>query len=139
LSREIWGVDAIILNADYLHNRQKEWGQQPLAWIANGYVEEYFVKALHNYLMFAQTHLKLPPPLQVEAGFTGIRGYPISGANNGFYGKSLRDAVQWKGEITAYGKPAWEILGSCFDQIWANCGIQRTSQDQAALCKKFTG
>jgi hypothetical protein len=139
LSRELWGIDAIILNADYLHQRQKEWGQQPLSWIANGYVEEYFVKALHNYLMFSQTHLQLPPPLQVEAGLTGIMGYPISGENNGFYGKSLRDVVQWKSEIPAYGKPAWEILGSFFDRIWANCGIQRTSQDHAALVKKFGG
>jgi hypothetical protein len=139
LSREIWGVDAQILNAEYLHQRQKEWGRQPLSWIANGYVEEYFVKALHNYLIFAQTHLKLPPPLQVEAGLTGIKGYPISGENNNFYGKSLRDVLQWKNEIPAYGKPAWEILGPFFDQIWANCGIQRTSQNQAALTKKFTG
>lgn len=139
LSREIWGVDAQILNADYLHQRQKEWGQQPLSWIANGYVEEYFVKALLNYLMFAQTHLKLPPPLQVEAGLIGIKGYPISGENNSIRGKSLRDVVQWQSEITAYGKPTWEILGPFFDRIWANCGIPRTSQDQAALAQKFTG
>jgi hypothetical protein len=139
LSREIWGIDAQILNADYLHQRQKEWGQQPLSWIANGYIEEYFVKALHNYLIFAQTHLQLPVPLRAEAGLAGIKDYPIAVDNSGFRGKSLRDVIQWQGEIKAYRKPAWEILEPVFDKIWANCGIQRTSQDHETFIKKFTG
>lgn len=139
LSREIWGVDAQILNADYLHQRQKEWGQQPLSWIANGYIEEHFVSALQNYLNFAQTHLQLPVPLRVEAGLTGIKGYPIAVDNSGFRGKSLRDFIQWQGEIAAYGKPAWEILEPFIDKIWANCGLQRTSQDHTAFIKRFTG
>ncbi len=138
LSREIWGVDAQILNADYLHQRQKEWGQPPLSWIANGYIEEYFASALQNYLSFAQTHLKLPVPLRVEAGLTGIKGYPIAVDNNGFRGKSLRDVIYWQGEIAAYGKPAWEILEPFIDKIWANCGFQRTSQDHAAFVKRFS-
>ena len=75
LSREIWGVDAHILNAD----RIRAWLQShvrddSLRYIANGYIEEFFVKALRNYISFAQSHLQLPPPLKIEAGLVGIRG-----------------------------------------------------------------
>jgi hypothetical protein len=43
-------------------------------------------------------------------------------------GKSLHDIVQWRGELAAYEKPAWEILAPFFDRVWDNCGFQRTAQ-----------
>lgn len=139
LSREIWGVDAQILNGEYLHQRQKSWGHEPLSYIAAVALEDNFVMALHNYLIFAQTHLQLPVPLHVEAGLAGIKGYPIAVDNMGYRGKALHDAIQWRGSIEAYGKPAWEILAPFFDKIWSSCGIQRTEQRQAELTKRFTG
>jgi hypothetical protein len=136
LSREIWGVDAMCLNADFI---KTHWRNESAAYIASGLIEEIFVSALHNYLIFAQTHSKLPLPLQIEAGLVGIKGYPISvdGYNTG--GRSLKNIVQWIGEIAAYGKPAWEILPPFFDLIWDNCGLQRTAQNQAQLVKRFAG
>jgi len=134
LSREIWGVDAMILDADYLRSRIKDFSGPH---IANGYIEKEFVRALHNYLIFAQTHLQLPLPLQIEAGLAGIKGYPVTLDSLNMAGKALRDVIQWQVELTTYGKPAWEILGPFFDRIWDNCGIQRTSAHQAELVKQF--
>jgi hypothetical protein len=139
LSREIWGVDANVVNA----NRIREWLQQTgqnnpnTKYIAHAYLEEAFVGALHNYLMFAQTHLRLPLPIKIEAGVVGIKGYSITTQDSRMIGRSLRDIVQWQRERTAYGKPAWEILAPFFDRIWDNCGLQRTAQQQAELVKRF--
>jgi hypothetical protein len=139
LSREIWGVDANVVNAD----RIREWlgthNQNNLdsKYIANQYLEEVFVGALHNFLIFAQTHLRLPLPLKIEAGLVGIKDYSITTRDSRMMGKSLRDVVQWPGELTSYGKPAWEILTPFFDRIWDNCGFQRSAQQQAELVKRF--
>jgi hypothetical protein len=139
LSREIWGIDAKMLNADHLNEPRLFLGQEPVgAYIASGYLEDVFVKALGNYLGFAQKHLQLPPPLQVKAGLSGIKGYPIAVDAIYMRGNSLRDSVEWQGEIASYEKAAWEILGPFFDRIWANCGIQRTAQHQSELVKRFS-
>ncbi len=141
LNREIWGVEACVLNEDHIRKQLQQWGQGnfPSKYIANGYVEEYFVKALHNYIIFAQTHLRLPPPLRIEAGLVGIKDYSITVNSYNMAGRSLRDVIQWRGVMESYETPAWELLGPFFDRIWDNCGIQRTSQHQAALVKRFTG
>lgn len=138
LSREIWGIDALILNADYLNELQMHWKRPPWSYITSGAVEEYFVKALSNYLSVAAKHLQLLPPLVIEAGLTGIKGYSLAVANE-FWGKSLQDVIKWQDEIASYDKPPWEILRPFFDQIWADCGVARTAQHQAALAKKFGG
>lgn len=135
LSREIWGCDAHSVNADRIVHRFEN---QPMAYIANGYVENCFVNALQNYLAFARNHLKLQPPLRVEAGLVGIKGYPITVNAFNIAGKSLRDVVTWQSEVLSYDMPAWEILGPFFDRVWANCGIERTAQQQADLVKQFT-
>jgi len=135
LSREIWGCDADSVNADrIIYGFEKG----PKAYIANAYVENCFVNSLKNYLVFARDYLKLPLPLRIEAGLVGIKGYPITVNSSNFAGKSLRDSISWQDEVSAYDKPAWEILGPFFDRIWANCGIQRTTQHQADLVSRFT-
>jgi hypothetical protein len=138
LSREIWGIDARLLNTECQSELQNRFGRPTWPHIPSGYVEEYFVKALANYLSFAFKQLHLPPPLGIEAGLTGIKGYSIAVAN-GFGGKSLQDVIKWQGAIGSYEKPAWEILGPFFDRMWANCGVQRTPQHQSALAKRFGG
>ena len=100
-------------------------------------MEEVFINALQNYLIFAQTHLQLPLPIKIEAGVIGIKGYSITTRDSRMIGRSLRDAVQWQSELTAYRKPAWEILAPFFDRVWDNCGFQRTAQQQAELVKRF--
>ena len=139
LSREIWGVDARVLNADHIREQLQRWiKNDSLRYIASGYIEEYFVNALQNYLAFAQTHLQLPPPLQIEAGLAGIKGYSLAMQNDQMAGKALQDTISWQGEISSYQKPAWEILAPFVDRIWDNCGIQRTSQHHAAYVNQFT-
>ena len=134
LTREIWGVDSRSVNAESI----SQWfGKETKPYIANVHVEDCFVKTLQNYIAFAKMHLKLPLPLKIEAGLVGIKGYPISTSSFYVGGKSLHDAVIWRGEVTSYDKLACEILGQFFDRIWANCGMQRTAQHQAELVKRF--
>jgi hypothetical protein len=135
LSREIWGCDAHSVNADRILHRFEN---QPMAYIANVYVENCFVNALQNYMAFARNHLKLQLPLRVEAGLVGIKGYPITVNSFNIAGKSLRDSIAWKCDVSTYDKPAWDILGPFFDRIWDNCGVSRTAQHQADLVKRFT-
>jgi len=106
-------------------------------YIASGYLEEVFVGALHNYLGFAEKHLELPLPLQIEAGLVGIKGYPITVSPNGFGGRALHDHVQWQGEVLSYEKPSYEILEPFFKLVWAKCGIPRPGANQVELAKRF--
>jgi hypothetical protein len=135
LSGEIWGVDARCLNADVI----SAWGMNKKPYIANVYIENSFVKALHNYLIFAQTHLKMPLPLQIKAGLVGIKGYQISINEHQIVGAAIRDSIEWQDEVLAYGKPACVILAPLFDKIWENCGFRRTAEDQAKLDHRFGG
>jgi hypothetical protein len=141
LSREIWGVDAKVLSADFFRDVQLGLSRHfpDRKYIANSYIEEIFVKALHNYLIFAQSHLQLPLPLGIEAGLVGIEDFSITTTDNLLLGRSLRDVVQWQGVLASYGKAPWEILAPFFDRIWGNCGIPRTAQQQAELAKRFSG
>lgn len=138
LSREIWGVDARILNADHIAENNRQWGHPGLdRYIATGYIEEHFIKALQNYVAFAQKHLQVRPPLQIEAGLVGVKGYSTAVRNNQILGRALRDTINSQIALESYEEPAWKVLCPFFDQIWANCGIQRTAQDQDVLIKRF--
>jgi hypothetical protein len=138
LSREIWGVDSRVLNADHIRMQQQLGLQDDSKrYIPNGYIGEYFVKALLNYMAFARMHLQLSPPLRIEAGLTGIKGYSLAIKVGHFIGKALQDTIIWQSEIVAYEKPAWEILSPFFDRIWDNCGHQRPVEFQTALAKGF--
>jgi hypothetical protein len=140
LSREIWGVDARVLNADHIREQLQQWVQNDsIRYIANGYIEEYFVKALQNYLAFAQKHLQLTYPFKIEAGLVGIKGYALATRNNHIAGKALQDSICWQSEILSDEKPAWEILAPFFNRIWDNCGFQRPAEQQSALAKGFGG
>jgi hypothetical protein len=141
LSREIWGVDAMVLNANHIREQQIDWGRENpnLKYISHIYIEDYFVRALQNYLIFAQSHLQLSVPLRIEAGMVGIKDYPITRKDGLMAGKSLQDVIQWQAELSSYEKPAWETLAPFFDRIWNNCGIQRIAQQQAELAKRFGG
>jgi hypothetical protein len=139
LTREIWGVDARVLNAEHIR-KQLQSCLQDDSWryISSGYITEYFVKGLQNYLEFARNKLQLAPLLRVEAGLIGIKGYSITIENSRIVGKALHDEVVWQGEILSYETPAWDILAPFFDQVWENCGIERPAEHQAALVKGFT-
>jgi hypothetical protein len=132
LSREIWGLDARVLNAQFQREIREHYGGVDRNYIATGYLEEYYVRALQNYLAFAKTHLELPPPLKIEAGLVGIKGYAL--AVNTFHvaGSALRDIVQWRGDADYEGQPV-ELLRPFFERIWANCDFQRPPERQTEL------
>ncbi len=125
LSREIWGVDAKCVNSERLVHRFEGY---PGPYIANGFIEKYFRNTLTNYLKFAREHLNLQTPLQIEAGFVGIKGYPITVDSFNIEGNSLHDSVHWTGSVESYEKPAGEILKPFFERIWENCGLTRPTR-----------
>src|SRR5262249_45392026 len=92
LTKELWGIDAFSVNASRL--KEFHGGTYP-GFIASRYVEQMFTETLDNYLQFAQNTLKLPLPLQLEAGLTGIKEYAIAvkiaGDNNRLFGRVLTD------------------------------------------------
>jgi hypothetical protein len=138
LSREMWGVDARILNADSLREPDKGLGLTvPAPYIASGYLETHFVEALENFLSVAKSQLNLRYPFRVEAGLIGIKGYSIAVGSNQLAGKVLREDIQWRIEI-ASEKPVWEVLGPFFDLIWAACGIKRPPARQDELEKRWS-
>ncbi len=139
LSRELWGVDAVGLNADHIRAQCNRGicRISPPRYIARmGYIEQHFVKTLTSYLNCAQNTL-LPAPLQIEAGCVGIKDYSLAIGTANVVGKALRNAICWKSEISSYSSPAWEILRGFFDRIWDNCGLHRTAQAQEELNKIF--
>jgi len=137
LSREIWSVDACVLNAEYLRHQHESIGvTYPGTCISSGYIETYFVEALENMLSAAASHLGVRFPLKIEAGLVGIKGYSIATNEGNFRGKALRDVVEWDAEILSTAD-ACEILGPFFDRIWAICGVKRTAARQAELVKEF--
>lgn len=135
LSGEIWGIDAKCVNADCMMDVFNLGAKR---YIPGDLVEDSFINALHVYLIFAESHIKLPLPLKIEAGLVGIKDYPID-VSLSFGGKSLLTEVIWDGELPAYGVPAWDILEPLFNAIWANCGLKRNTENQAQLVKRYAG
>jgi len=134
LSRELWGVDAFAVNATQC--RQFTEGRSN-GFIASVYVERVFAETLSNYLKFAQQFLHLAAPLQMEAGLTGIKGYPIA-IENSMPGRFLQDTIQWTGTIPSYDIPVPDILRPFFDYIWAKCGLVRPNRFQEVLARQFS-
>lgn len=132
LSKEIWGIDARALNANYLKTLEARYSE-----IINvGYVEEYFTEALQDYLSFAKNQLKLHPPLKIKAGLTGVKNYQLI-SNEKIIGRMLNDAISWDKEIASYEIPAYEILAPFFDRIWEECGATRPPSRHIWLAKQF--
>lgn len=133
INRELWGVDAFAVNATHCRNFTE--GRSG-GYIASRYVERMFTETLSNYLEFAEKRLGLPLPLQLEAGLTGIKGYPIA-VERGMPGQVLKDHVQWTGTIPSFDIAPHEILRPFFDYMWAECGLVRPPQYQEVLEQEF--
>jgi hypothetical protein len=134
LTREIWGVDARFLNADYQRGLCGLVGVPVTRnHIAGNYLEQYLVRALQNYLTFAKAHLQISQPIRIETGLVGIKGYAIAD-NSWVRGNALHDTVHWQGEAS-YEEPPWEILEPFFTKVWANCDVLRTAARRAQLAQ----
>jgi hypothetical protein len=133
LSRELWGIDAFVVNAAQCREFSPKFGK---GYIASLFVERTFVSALANYLKFAEESLQLPPPLNIRVGLTGIKGYPMA-TEAGFVGGILHDAVEWNGVISSYGVMPHDVLRPWFDKIWKQCGLVRPEKCQQKLEQEF--
>ncbi|PYK36994.1 MAG: hypothetical protein DME49_13550 [Verrucomicrobia bacterium] len=134
LNKELWGIDAFAVNATHCKNFTE--GRSG-GYIASSYVERMFTETLSNYLGFARESLKLPVPLQLEAGLTGIKGYPIA-VEHGMPGCVLTNHVRWTGTVPSYEIPPHEILRPFFDYMWEECGVVRPDRFQEVLARQFS-
>lgn len=133
LTREIWAVDALCLNASRCREFNQEF-QRTLdrVYIASGYLTEVFLEALHNYIAFAKNTLRLPLPLQIKAGLVGVKDYRIA-IGNSICGLVLQDVVEWHTELFSYETATHEIAASFFAKVWKGAGIPWTTADTQAL------
>jgi hypothetical protein len=133
LSKEIWGVDAWVLNATHWREHFPDIGR---GYIPSPLVERTFVAALANYLQFAQRFLELPLPLRVRAGLTKIKGYPIA-VDNGVSGRALHNNLEWTTSIDSFDLRAHEILKPFFERMWQHCGLERSEKFHKRLVEQF--
>ena len=97
-------------------------------YIASTYVERVFVETLTNYLSFTKASLNSQAPLQLEAGLTRVKNYPLA-LQHGLHGRILTDNVRWTGTIPSYELSPEDILKPFFDYMWAECGIVRPKEN----------
>jgi hypothetical protein len=135
LSRELWGVDARVLNSDRINEMRGDYSwAESCKFIAFGYIERYFVRALENYLAFAKTRLHLRPPLRVEAGLVGVKGYSVTTQENQLVGNCLRDDIIWRGALDSPDSSPVVVLKAFFELVWAICGVQHNYE----CCKEVS-
>lgn len=136
LSREIWAVDALCVNATKCRRHHEEWNQ-PLSrvYIASGYLTEVFLGALHNYIAVAKNTLQLPLPVKVKAGLVGVKDYQIALGNNSIRGQVLQNSIEWEGEISSYDTLAHEVATPFLAKVWKVAGIEWTASDTQALAQ----
>lgn len=132
LTRELWGVDAYAVNAD----RCKEFwgGKLETGFVMTSYVERLFVETLSNYLQFTRDFLHLVPPLHIEAGLVGVKGYPIA-VDQGLQGKILEDCVTWQSTTDSLDVASHEILRPFFERVWSKAGVPRPTNFDAVVTK----
>jgi hypothetical protein len=133
LNRELWGVDAFVVNATQCREFSPNYGK---GYIASLFVERTFVSCLANYLQFCKDFLKLPLPLNIRVGLSGIQGYQMA-VENGFAGGVLHDNIEWVGIIPSYDLLPHDILRPCFERIWQQTGLVRPEKYQQTLAKEF--
>jgi hypothetical protein len=133
LSGEIWGVDAFAVNASHCRQFSPNYGK---GYIASLFVERTFVLSLANYLQFAKEFLHLPLPLNIRAGLTDVKGYPMA-TEGGFVGRVLHNHIEWEGVVSSYDRLPHEILRPFFDRVWQQCGLIRPEKIDRTLAQEF--
>ena len=126
LNQELWGVDGYSLDkvrclrfhADYAPGAPGA----DFGFIPSVLVEDVFNVALSSYLQFYRDQLKLPCPLRVIAGMTGIQGYKmgVKDSFDKFQGKMFCDSLEHEIDISNYDgvdKPA-SVMRPFYDYVW---------------------
>lgn len=133
LTREIWGIDASAVNSDRCaRNLLPGTG----GFIPSAYVERLFTETLANYLPVARDSLNLPLPLRIEAGLTGVRGYPIA-TEYSKQGQILGESIVWRGTVDSYEQSPIDILYPFFHEIWTKAGVPRPDDFDQVVVKYF--
>jgi hypothetical protein len=132
LTREIWGVDAFAINEERCIEFMQ--GKLKTGFIMTSYVERMFVETLFNYLQFIRNFLHLPPPIHIEAGLVGVKGYPIA-VDQGIAGKFLEDNITWQSTLQSLDANAHEVLRPFFERFWNKAGVPRPPDFDSRVVK----
>lgn len=111
---EIWAIDTRILS----HGKNA----QPA--IPSITIEENFLQALTNFLIFARDHLRLSVPLRLIAGIDGVKGFSIA-VRHGLAGNIVKDSIVHEAWIESYDVVPCECLLPLFKMIWEYAGLDR--------------
>jgi hypothetical protein len=98
--------------------------------------ERVFTSTLANYLDVANM-LKLPLPLSVTAGVSGIQGFRLSVSpeifGKPYIGKALHDTIADTFQVSSYDTPSTSILRPFFNHVWEEFGEDRPDVEQLDL------
>src|SRR5258708_400017 len=96
--------------------------------------ERVFTSTLANYLDVAANTLRLPLPLSVTAGVSGIRGFRLSVSpeifGNPYIGKALHPTIADPIQVSSYDKPIASLLRPFFNHVWEEFGEDRPDVEQ---------
>jgi hypothetical protein len=112
-NREIWGIDAFLL----------EHGQ--LIYAQN--TEETLHTGLHHYIAFAKEYLAYAPPLIVEAGAAGVRGMAmLEGEFGRVRGTLTRPEIKSRYQLNRLDDESINaVLLSVFEDFFDAAGLRR--------------
>lgn len=125
-SGELWGIDAHSIEK----NRLMERANVDFGFFPFGAFEQIFVMTLDHYLKFARDILKLPIPLKFIAGATDVLGYRMAVRGTKVLGNVVEDHITFEGIIEDYLQEPRIILGSFFEHVWEECGLERPKADR---------
>ncbi|MGD8499772.1 MAG: hypothetical protein PVJ86_03950, partial [Phycisphaerales bacterium] len=123
LNREIWGLDATLLD-----------GSKIIPIMA---FEELFEDALRHYVDVAKTQLNLNPPLLVEAGATEVNNFTMSRPSHYHLGKIYSNEIKSRHTLRSLEKQAVDkILLAIFEDFFDAVGVKRPENFRNFPAKK---
>jgi hypothetical protein len=126
---EMFGMDfSLVSKSKLLKNPHVSHGIIPIPRF-----EQAFTATLANYLAFIQHTLRLPPPLSVTAGISGIRGFRLELApGRPHIGKALHRSIALPIQVNSFNQPSSFILRPFFNHVWEQFGEDRPQNDHPA-------
>lgn len=130
-SKEIWGVDAHVLNKTWcMEHSGKSFG-----YFTTFYLEHQLVSTLDCYLSMARKTLGIPGNLRLIVGFSRVAGYRLAVSNSRIAGELFEPDLEWTTDVTSDAKSAFQILRPFFAYYWRKCGFERPANEDMELAK----
>jgi hypothetical protein len=128
LSKELWGVDAELINKKLQQSRSNS----QRSFLPSVQIEAELLRTLKRYLEFMKGTLAIEPPLTVVVGLTGVKGYGMlipqkfyAAGSLPIHGRIDEDHIVWRETIANYNIGVEDFLGSFFNTVWEYAGLDR--------------